>query len=73
MHQFVTSTGLTAARSASPSLCVKCGKCESHCPQHLQIIKNLGLVRRRMEPFWYKLIGVCARAFLGTKRKKIDA
>jgi predicted aldo/keto reductase-like oxidoreductase len=73
MHQFVTSTGLTAERSASPSLCVKCGKCESHCPQHLPVIKNLGLVRRRMEPFWYKLIGVCARAFLGTKRKKADA
>jgi predicted aldo/keto reductase-like oxidoreductase len=73
MQQFITSTGLTAERSASPSLCVKCGKCESHCPQHLPIIKNLGSVRRRMEPFWLQFIGVCSRAFLGRKRKKIDA
>ncbi|GHV93771.1 aldo/keto reductase [Spirochaetia bacterium] len=70
MQQFVTSTGLMSERSGSPSLCVKCGKCESHCPQHLPIIKSLGMVQWRMEPFWLKLVGVCARAFLGKKRKR---
>jgi predicted aldo/keto reductase-like oxidoreductase len=68
MKQFVTSTGLTSERSSSPSLCVQCGKCETHCPQHLPIIKHLAQVRRRMEPFWLKCIGVCAKAFLGKKR-----
>jgi len=70
MHQFVTSTGLVSERSASPSLCVKCGICESHCPQKLPIIEYLAQVRRRMEPFWVKFIGVCVRAFFGNKRKK---
>jgi len=70
MHQFVTSTGLMSERSASPSLCVKCGICESHCPQRLPIIEHLAQVNRRMEPFWVKFIGSCARGFLGKKRKK---
>ena len=70
MHQFVNSTGLASEHSGSPSLCVNCGKCESHCPQKLPIVKHLGQVRRRMEPFWVKFIGVCARAFLGKKRRK---
>jgi len=70
MHQFVTSTGLMSEKSGSPSQCVKCGICESHCPQKLPIIEYLGQVSRRMEPFWVKFIGVCVRAFLGKRRKK---
>ncbi|MDR0290923.1 MAG: aldo/keto reductase [Treponema sp.] len=70
MHQFVTSTGLTSERSGSPSQCGQCGKCETHCPQNLPIMKHLGQVARRMEPFWLKFIGICARAFLGKRRKK---
>jgi predicted aldo/keto reductase-like oxidoreductase len=70
MQQFVTSTGLTSERSGSPSQCVKCGKCETHCPQHLPIMESLAQVERRMEPFWMKFVGVCARAFLGKKKKK---
>jgi predicted aldo/keto reductase-like oxidoreductase len=69
MQQFVTSTGLISERSGSPGLCVGCGKCESHCPQHLEIIKSLAAVRRRMEPFWLRGIGAAARAFLGKKRR----
>jgi predicted aldo/keto reductase-like oxidoreductase len=70
MHQFITSTGFTSEKGSSPSLCIKCGKCESHCPQHIPIIKELARVKRRMEPFWIRFMGVCARAFLGKKRKK---
>jgi len=71
MKQFVTSTGFTSERGSSPGLCVKCGKCETHCPQKIPIMKELVTVQRRMEPFFIKFIGYCARAFLGKKRKKM--
>jgi predicted aldo/keto reductase-like oxidoreductase len=69
MQQFITSTAFTSERRSGPGLCVKCGKCESRCPQHLEIIKSLALVRRRMEPFWVRGIGAAARAFLGKGRQ----
>jgi predicted aldo/keto reductase-like oxidoreductase len=69
MHQFFSSVGLTSENGSSPSQCVNCGKCETHCPQKIPIMKELGKVRRRMEPFWIRFIGVCARFFLGKKRQ----
>ena len=70
MKQFATSTGLLSAKSGSPSLCTKCGKCEPLCPQGISIIKDLSVVRKKMEPWFIKFVGVCARAILGKKRKK---
>jgi predicted aldo/keto reductase-like oxidoreductase len=73
MHQFITSSGFTSEKGSSPSLCVKCGKCETHCPQNISIMKELVNVRKKMEPWLVRFIGVCARAFLGKSRKKTNA
>jgi predicted aldo/keto reductase-like oxidoreductase len=70
MRQFVTSTGFMSKKGSSPSSCVKCGKCETHCPQNIPIMKELVNVSRRMEPWWVKTGGACVRAFLGKSRKK---
>ncbi|MCL2043324.1 MAG: aldo/keto reductase [Treponema sp.] len=70
IKHFAMSTGMLSERSASPSLCVKCGICEPLCPQKLPIVKLLKMVERRMEPFWIKGIGACARAYMGRKRGK---
>ena len=73
MHQFITSSGFTSEKGSSPSLCVKCGKCETHCPQNISIMKELVNVRKKMEPWLVRFIGVCVRAFLGKSRKKTNA
>jgi hypothetical protein len=69
MSHFMFSTGFVSDRSSGPGLCVNCGKCETRCPQHLPITKDLVLVRKRMEPLWYRFIGHCVRAFFKMRRK----
>jgi predicted aldo/keto reductase-like oxidoreductase len=69
MQQFVTSTGVSADKRAGPGLCVDCGKCESHCPQQLPVRKNLALVRKRMEPLWFRCFAALFRGFLGKRHE----
>jgi hypothetical protein len=37
------------------SLCRECGRCEQHCPQHIEIRKELKGVKRRFENPLFKL------------------
>ncbi|MFV0527541.1 MAG: aldo/keto reductase [Lachnospiraceae bacterium] len=67
-QQYTTSTGVVNENPGMASQCVACGKCEKHCPQNIHIISELKLVRKRMEPFWYRFGIRIARLYL--KRKK---
>jgi len=72
MKQYIMSTGFTSEIGSSPSLCIKCGKCETHCPQKIPIMKELANVRKNMEPWLIKLAGICVLSILGKKRRKTN-
>ena len=44
------TSGLTGGKPSNASLCVNCGKCETACPQHIAIRKELKQVVKEMEP-----------------------
>lgn len=50
---YVTSTAANRRDTGLASKCIACGKCEGHCPQMIQIRRELKAVTRRMEPFWF--------------------
>lgn len=43
--------------SAFADQCVGCGKCEQHCPQHIEIRKQLKIADKKLRP-WYIRIGI---------------
>ncbi len=49
------------------SRCIGCGKCESHCPQHISIRSMLKRADADLQPLLFKLGIAAARKFLGRK------
>ena len=57
LMQYVSSTGLLfSGKNSTASNCIKCGKCEKLCPQHIPIMKSLDSVKKRMEPAWFNTL-----------------
>ena len=52
-HEYFQITALKK-NMAFPSECVKCGKCESHCPQHIAIREKLACADKALVPWYYK-------------------
>ena len=64
--QFIQTVGLTK-ESALASECVRCGKCEQHCPQGIPIRDKLQEADRALRPLPYRIAISAARAFMFRK------
>ncbi|MDP4120641.1 MAG: aldo/keto reductase, partial [Bacillota bacterium] len=54
-------------KSSNASLCKKCGKCETHCPQKIQIRNELQNVSKTLEGFLYKPARFTIKTFMKLK------
>jgi len=62
LSEYLKRTTMKKNRT-NASLCVKCGRCESHCPQSLPIRQYLEDVQKRMETPVYKVVAAGAKRF----------
>ncbi|NLA77800.1 MAG: 4Fe-4S binding protein [Clostridiales bacterium] len=53
--KYVQSTGMFGAAGGNASRCIKCGRCEQHCPQGIKIRDCLEEVRKTLEPRWFSI------------------
>lgn len=62
MQQYITASGVMVGDAHFASDCVKCGKCVSKCPQHIDIPNVLDRVKKRLQ-----IPGLPALVRMGTK------
>lgn len=60
--EYLQVTGIRKEVSDA-SKCVECGKCEQHCPQHIEIRKNLKQARKELQPPVIRLVLKIVRLF----------
>ncbi len=57
--KYIQTLGAMSVKPANASRCKECGKCETHCPQHIAIRSQLKTVSKEMEGFFYKpMVGI---------------
>ena len=53
MLEYIQITSLKKDAS-SMNNCTKCGACEKHCPQHIEIRKELQNAKKALQPFYVR-------------------
>lgn len=66
--EYAQAVGLRKESSFADQ-CIECGKCEKHCPQHLEIRKLLKEADKALRPLPYKIGTNIARKYMLKKKK----
>ena len=66
--QYAQTVGLTK-EPAFATQCIRCGKCEKHCPQEIPIREKLKEADRAVRPLPYKIGINIARKFVFRKSR----
>ena len=61
--EYMQTVGLRKQKAITTA-CVGCGKCEKHCPQHIEIIKELKNAGSALLPLPRRIAITVARSFL---------
>ena len=61
--RYIMQTSMKS-QAHNASLCTKCGKCESHCPQNIAIRKELTQVTKKLEGFYYRPVIFMIKRFM---------
>jgi len=63
-HSYALKWYALLVKDNNASRCVRCGLCESKCPQHIEIRQKLALTKKKLERFPYKLVRYFVRRFM---------
>jgi predicted aldo/keto reductase-like oxidoreductase len=65
--QYIQNTGAMTLNPSYASLCKKCGKCETHCPQNIPVREKLVEVSKEMEGVFFKPLTSIAKKVMRVK------
>lgn len=65
--KYLQNLGALSRKPSVASQCRECGKCESHCPQKIEIRKELKVVKHEMEGVIFKPLTAVARKIMRIK------